>query len=105
MRILITHFFNLKDGSIIKGHSEAVVKEQCRLEKTNYSFFQRIRNDWNKLSHHCGNANIVNTLKYKTDRYLARAVISRCRTIDKPKASLSTHRLVALHDNLFVKSC
>ena len=42
-------FFNLKEGSSIKGHKAALVKEQCRLDMRKYFFSQRVINEWNKL--------------------------------------------------------
>ena len=50
MRILIgIMFFKLKEGSRTIGHKAALVKEQCRLDMRNYSFSQRVINEWNKL--------------------------------------------------------
>ena len=34
--------------------------EQCRLDNRNYSFSQRVINEWNKLPNDCVNANSVN---------------------------------------------
>ena len=49
-------FFRLKEGSRTIGHKAALVKEQCRLDTRNYSFSQRVINEWNKLSNICVNA-------------------------------------------------
>ena len=46
-------FFKLKDGSIARGNSAALVMEQCRIDMRKYSFSQRTLNDWNKLSGDC----------------------------------------------------
>ena len=37
-------FFKLKEGGTTRGHKEALVKEQCRLDMRKYSFSQRVIN-------------------------------------------------------------
>ena len=37
-------FFKLKEGSRIRGHKAALVKEQCRLDMRKYSFSQKVIN-------------------------------------------------------------
>ena len=64
-------FFKLKEGSKIRGHKAALVKEQCRLDMINYSFSQRVINKWNKLPNDCVNARSVNMFKNRIDRYLS----------------------------------
>ena len=59
-------FFKLKEGSRTRGHKAALVKEQ-------YSFSQRVINEWNKLPNDCVNASSVNMFKNRIDRYLIRA--------------------------------
>ena len=66
-------FFKLKEGSRIKGHKAALVKELCRLDMRKYSLSHSVINEWNKLSNDCVNASSVNMVKNKTDRYLIRA--------------------------------
>ena len=56
-------FFKLKEGSRTRGHKAALVKEQCRLDMKNYSFSQRVINEWNKLPNDCVNASSVNMFK------------------------------------------
>ena len=41
-------FFKLKEGSRTRGN-KVKIKEQCRLDMRNYSFSQRVINEWNKL--------------------------------------------------------
>ena len=48
--------FKRKEGSRTRGHKAALVKEQ-------YSFSQRVINEWNKLSNYCVKASSVNLLK------------------------------------------
>ena len=66
-------FFKLKEGSRIRRHKAALVKEQCRLDMRKYSFSHRVINEWNKLPHDCVNARSVNMFKHRIDRYLIRA--------------------------------
>ena len=66
-------FFKLKEGSRTRGHKAVLVKEQCRLDMTKYSFSQRVINEWNKLPNHCVNASSVNMFKNIIDIYLIRA--------------------------------
>ena len=63
-------FFKFKEGSRIRGHKAALVKEQCTLNTRKYSFSQRVINEWNKLSSDCVNASIVNMFKNRIGRYL-----------------------------------
>ena len=53
-------FFQLKEGSRIRKHKAALVKEQCSLDMRKYSFSQRVITEWNKLSNNCVNASSVN---------------------------------------------
>ena len=64
-------FFKLKEGSKIRGHKAAFIKDQCRLDMRKYS--QRVINEWNKLPNDCVNASSVNMFKNRIDRYLIRA--------------------------------
>ena len=66
-------FFKLKEGSRTRGHKAALVKEQCRLDMRNYSFSQRVINEWNKLPNDRVNASSVNLFTNRIDRYLIRA--------------------------------
>ena len=66
-------FFKLKEGSRIRGHKAALIKEQCRLDMRKYSFSQRMINEWNKLPNYCVNASSVNSFKNRIDGYLIRA--------------------------------
>ena len=66
-------FFKLKEHSRTRGHKAALVKEQCRLDMRNYSFSQRVINEWNKLPNDCVNASSVNMFKNRIDRYPIRA--------------------------------
>ena len=59
--------------SMTRGHTAALVKPYCRLDKRKFSFSQRIINGWNHLSHDCVNASSVKMFKNKIDNYLARA--------------------------------
>ena len=42
-------FFRIKNDSITRGHSLALVKSHSRLDIRKYTFSQRVVNDWNKL--------------------------------------------------------
>ena len=66
-------FFKLKEGSRIRGHKAALIKEQYRLDMRKYSFSQRLINEWNKLPNDCVNGSSVNIFKSRIDRYLIRA--------------------------------
>ena len=66
-------FFKLKEGSRTRRHKTALIKEQCRLDMTKYSFSQRVINEWNKLPNGCVNASCMNMFKSRIDRYLIRA--------------------------------
>ena len=46
-------FFKLKESGRTRGHKAALVKKQCRLDMSTYSFSQRVINEWNKLSNDC----------------------------------------------------
>ena len=63
----INMFFKLKEGSRTRGHTTALVKEQCRLVIIKYSFSQRVINEWNKLPNDCVNASSVNMFKNRID--------------------------------------
>ena len=75
-------FFKLKEGSRTRGHKAALVKEQCRLDMRNYSFSQRVINEWNKLPNDCVNASSVNMFKNRIDRYLIRAYLFLMQMLD-----------------------
>ena len=62
-------FFRLKNDSITRGHSLALVKSHSRLDIRKYTFSQRVVNDWNKLPEECINATSVNMFKNKIDQY------------------------------------
>ena len=47
-------------------------KQHCRLDMREYSFSQRVMNEWNKLPNDCVNASSVNMFKNRIDRYLIR---------------------------------
>ena len=66
-------FFKLKEVSRTRGHKAALVKEQCRVDMRQYSFSQRMMNEWNKLTNDCVNAISVHMFKNRIDRYLIRA--------------------------------
>ena len=66
-------FFKLKEGSKIRGHKAALVKEQCILNMIKYSFSLRVINEWNKLPNDCVSASSVNMFKNRIDIYLIRA--------------------------------
>ena len=66
-------FLKLKEGSRTRGHKDALVKEQCRLDMRKYSFSQRVINEWNKLPNDCVYGRCVNMFKNRIDRYLIRA--------------------------------
>ena len=61
------------EDSRTRGHKAALLKEQCRLDMRNYSFSQRVINEWNKLPNDCANASSVNMFKHRIDKYLIRA--------------------------------
>ena len=61
-------FFKLKEGRT-RGHKAALIKEQCRLDISKYSFSQRVINEWNKLPNDCVNASSVNMFKNRIDIY------------------------------------
>ena len=67
------NMFNLKEGSRTRGHKAALIKEQCWLDMSKYSFSQRLINEWNKLPNDCVNASSVNMFKDRIDSYLIRA--------------------------------
>ena len=62
-------FFRIKNDSITRGHSLALVKSHSRLDIRKYTFSQRVVNDWNKLPEECINATSVNMFKNKIDQY------------------------------------
>ena len=62
-------FFRIKNDSITRGHSLALVKSHSRLDIRKYTFSQRVVNDWNKLPEECINATSVNMFKNKIDKY------------------------------------
>ena len=68
MKISIEIFFSLKK----MVHDVTLGKEQCRMDKLNYSFSQRKVNEWNKLFPYCVTASSVNMFKNKVDTYLRR---------------------------------
>ena len=61
-------FFRIKNDSITRGHSLALVKSHSRLDIRKYTFSQRVVNDWNKLPEECINATSVNMFKNKIDQ-------------------------------------
>ena len=62
-------FFRIKNDSITRGHSLALVKSHSRLDIRKYTFSQRVVNDWNNLPEECINATSVNMFKNKIDQY------------------------------------
>ena len=71
MKILIPiFFFESKESKITRGHNDALVKKQGRMDVRKYSFSQRTINVWNKVSTDCINAGSVNMFKNKIDKYL-----------------------------------
>ena len=62
-------FFRIKNDSITRGHSLALVKSHSRLDIRKYTFSQRVVNDWNKLPEECINATSVNMFKNNIDQY------------------------------------
>ena len=62
-------FFRIKNDSITRGHSIALVKSHSRLDIRKYTFSQRVVNGWNKLPEECINATSVNMFKNKIDQY------------------------------------
>ena len=74
-------FFKVKEGSRTRGHQAALVKEQGRLDMREYSFSQRVINEWNKLPNYCVNASSVNMFKHRIDRYLIRAGYTYMRKV------------------------
>ena len=62
-------FFRIKNDSITRGHSLALVKRHSRLDIRKYTFSQRVLNDWKKLPEECINATSVNMFKNKIDQY------------------------------------
>ena len=62
-------FFRIKNDSITRGHSLALVKSHSRLDIRKYTFSHRVVNDWNKLPEECINATSVNMFKNKIDQY------------------------------------
>ena len=73
MKILTEMFFTVKEERRIRGHGVTLAKKQCRLDIRNFSFSQRIVNEWNRLSADCVGASSVNVFKKKIDIYLSRA--------------------------------
>ena len=65
-------FFRIKNDSITRGHSLALVKSHSRLDKRKYTFSQRVVNDWNELPEECINATSVNMFKNKIDQYFVK---------------------------------
>ena len=64
--------FTVKEERRTRGHGVTLAKKQCRLDIRQFSFSQRIVNEWNKLSAHCVGASSVNIFKNKIDKYLRR---------------------------------
>ena len=65
-------FFKFNEGSRTRGHKAALVKEQCRVDMTKYSFSPRVINEWNKLPNDCVNISSVNMFKNIIDIHLIR---------------------------------
>ena len=65
-------FFRVKNDSITRGHSLSLVKSHSRLDIREYTFSQRVVNDWNKLPEECINATSVNLFKNKIDQYFVK---------------------------------
>ena len=50
----------VKEERRIKGHGVTLTKKQCRLDIRQFSFSQRIVNEWDRLSADCVGASSVN---------------------------------------------
>ena len=65
-------FFPVKEERT-RRHGVTLTMKQCRLDIITLSFYQRIVNEWNRLSADCVGASSVNIFKNKIDVYLRRA--------------------------------
>ena len=63
------------------------MEDQCKLDIRKFSFSKRNKNEWNRLSTDCVNANSENMFKNKIYKYLKRAGYI---SLKKPMVSLST---------------
>ena len=66
-------FFTVKEERRSRGHCVTLARKQFRLDIRQFSFSQRIVNEWNRLSANCVGASSVNIFKNKIDIYLRRA--------------------------------
>ena len=55
-------FFTVKKERRTRGHGVALAKKQCRLDIRQFSFSQRIVNEWNRVSADCVGASRVNII-------------------------------------------
>ena len=74
MKISTEIFFMAMEERRTREHGATLAKKQCRLDIINFSFSQRIVNEWNRLSADCVGASRVNIFKNTIDIYLRRAV-------------------------------
>ena len=70
-------YFTVNEEKRTRGHGVTLAKKQCRLDIRQFSFSQRIVNEWKRLSAHCVGASSVNIFKNKIDIYLRQAGILR----------------------------
>ena len=70
MKILTKILFTVKEERRTRGQGVTLAKKQCRLDIRNFSFSQRIVDEWNRLSADCVGVSSVNIFKYKIDIYL-----------------------------------
>ena len=66
-------FFTVKEDRRTRGHGVTLAKKRCRLDIRQFSFSQRIVNEWNILSADCVCASSVNIFKNKIDIHLRQA--------------------------------
>ena len=65
--------FKLKDKINIRGHSNVLIKNPCRLDVWKYAFSHRLVTLWNKRLASCVNDTSVNMFKNRIDTYLQAA--------------------------------
>ena len=94
MKILIAKFFQTK-RSMKRGHTAALVKSYCRLDKRKVSS-QRTINDRNQLNHDCVNASSVNMFKIKL------TIIWQGRAIPRLKTDTDDIIYSDIYFNLFI---
>ena len=68
-RIKPTELYKFTEASITRGHSQKVTKPEFRLDRTKYSFSNRVVNNWNSLPEEIILSKTLNTFKTNIDKF------------------------------------